>query len=50
MAVIGRVEGQRLTIRGEGDDRPLIDFPVERMRTAWQGAIGSYFQSGETER
>jgi phosphoribosylformylglycinamidine synthase len=50
MAVIGRVEGQRLTIRAEGDDRPLIDFPVERMRTAWQGAIGSYFQSGETER
>jgi len=50
MAVIGRVGGQRLTIRMEGDDRPLIDLPVERMRTAWQDAIGAYFQNGGTER
>jgi phosphoribosylformylglycinamidine synthase len=50
MAVIGRVEGQHLTVRVAGDERPLIDLPVERMRTAWQGAIESYFQSGETER
>jgi phosphoribosylformylglycinamidine synthase len=50
MAMIGRVEGQQLTIRVEGDARPLIDLPVERIRTAWQGAIESYFRVGETER
>ncbi|MBI3596557.1 MAG: hypothetical protein HY203_05325, partial [Nitrospirae bacterium] len=49
MAVIGRVEGQRLTIRVERDERPLIDLPVEAMRKAWEGAIGSYFQEGETQ-
>ena len=49
MAVIGRVEGQRLTVRVEGDNRPLIDLPVQGIRKAWQGAIESYFQSGETE-
>ncbi|HTN44029.1 MAG TPA: phosphoribosylformylglycinamidine synthase subunit PurL [Nitrospiria bacterium] len=50
MAVIGRVEGQRLTIRAEGDSRPLIDLPLEEMRTAWEGTIESYFQEGQTER
>ncbi|HET6464673.1 MAG TPA: phosphoribosylformylglycinamidine synthase subunit PurL [Nitrospiria bacterium] len=50
MAVIGRVEGRRLTIRAEGEDRPLIDLSVETMRTAWEGAIESYFRAGETQR
>jgi phosphoribosylformylglycinamidine synthase len=50
MALIGRVEGQRLTIRATEDGRPLIDLPVQGMRTAWEGAIESYFQEGETGR
>lgn len=49
MALIGRVEGNRLAIRVEGDGRPLIDLPVEAMRAAWQGSIESYFRGGEVE-
>jgi phosphoribosylformylglycinamidine synthase subunit PurL len=47
LAVIGRVGGDRLTIRIEGQDRPLIDLPLEAVRSAWEEAIGSYFQGQE---
>ncbi len=47
MAVIGRVGGDRLTIRVEGRDRPLADLSVQEMRTAWDGAIESYFSGRE---
>ena len=49
MAVIGRVGGDHLTIRIEGQDRPLIDRPVEAVRTAWDGAIESYFEGRKRE-
>jgi len=42
-AVIGRVGGERLTIRIEGQNRSSIDLPVESMRAAWGGAIESYY-------
>ncbi|MBI3994443.1 MAG: phosphoribosylformylglycinamidine synthase II, partial [Nitrospirae bacterium] len=48
-AVIGRVGGDRLTVRIEGRDRPLIDLSVREMETAWEGAIESYFQGRAQE-
>jgi phosphoribosylformylglycinamidine synthase len=47
MTVIGRIGGERLTIRIKGQDRPAIDLSVEAMRTAWDGAIESYFKERE---
>ncbi|MBI3610087.1 MAG: phosphoribosylformylglycinamidine synthase subunit PurL [Nitrospirae bacterium] len=49
-AVIGRVGGNRLTIRAERSGRPSIDLSVEAMRTAWQGAIESHFQESSQGR
>ncbi|MBI3811484.1 MAG: phosphoribosylformylglycinamidine synthase subunit PurL [Nitrospirae bacterium] len=49
MAVIGRVEGDRLTVGIEGWGRPLIDLPVETIRTVWNRAVASYFDEREKE-
>ena len=49
MVVIGRVGGDRLTIRVAGQDRPSIDLSVVAIRAAWDGAIESYFQGREKE-
>jgi phosphoribosylformylglycinamidine synthase subunit PurL len=47
LAVIGRVGGDRLMIRIEGQDRPLIDVSLEAVRSAWEDAIGSHFRGQE---
>jgi phosphoribosylformylglycinamidine synthase subunit PurL len=47
LAVIGRVGGDRLTLRIGSEGRPLIDAPVEAMRKRWGEAIESHFLPGD---
>ena len=47
---LGWVEGERLSIRAEGQDSPLMDLSVEEMRSAWYGGIPKALQTEGRER
>jgi phosphoribosylformylglycinamidine synthase len=42
--VLGKVGGDRLTIRSGQEQKPLVDLPLDRISEAWRGAIPSYLE------